>query len=324
MVGKIENPLISVVMSVYNGEKFLEEAIDSILNQSFQDFEFIIINDCSTDRSLELLDEYKAKDHRIILINKPYNKGLKGFVENLNLGLKQTKGKYIARMDQDDIALPDRFLKQIEYLEKNPSIFLVGNSLNIIDESSQKVGEKKAISDFRLIKKRIQIDNPIFHPTIMFRREDNLFYRDKFYACEDFDFHLRLIADGKIIHNLSESLLNYRILSTSMSRKGNSFIKRLFLEKAKEFYKERMTSGGDSYEDFDDKELLNVLNEDAEISKETLIFAGKVAIMYQKREELKQIQIKLKKKYNQNIFCFQLNQIGIFNSICSRVLKKIR
>jgi len=103
-------------MSVYNGAKYLAKALDSIINQSFNDFEFIIFEDGSTDNSLEILKKYAVSDSRITLIEKEKNIGIKGFIENLNSGLKIAKGKLIARMDQDDISLLNRFEKQIKYL----------------------------------------------------------------------------------------------------------------------------------------------------------------------------------------------------------------
>ncbi len=109
-------PYLSVVMSVYNGEKHLNEAIDSILSQTYENFEFIIIEDCSTDKTLEILKEFKEKDNRIKIIQKEKNEGPKGFIKNLNLGLNMAQGKYIARMDADDISLPERFQKQVFFL----------------------------------------------------------------------------------------------------------------------------------------------------------------------------------------------------------------
>ena len=115
----MDQKLISVIMSVYNGEKYLVQAIDSILNQTYQNFEFIIIDDCSTDNSSHILQEYAQKDSRIKIIKKEKNIGIKGFIKNLNLGISLAKGKYIARMDADDISLPERFQKQVDFLENN-------------------------------------------------------------------------------------------------------------------------------------------------------------------------------------------------------------
>ena len=108
----MNTPMISVVMPVYNAEKYLDEAIKSILVQTCKDFEFIIINDGSNDKSLEIIEKYNIQDERIVLINRE-NRGL---IASLNEGIEKTKGRYIARMDADDISLPDRFEKQIEFL----------------------------------------------------------------------------------------------------------------------------------------------------------------------------------------------------------------
>lgn len=321
---KIANPEISVVMSVYNEETYLRSAIESVLNQTFKDFEFIIINDCSTDKTVDILKEFEAKDNRIILFEKPINKGFKGFVENLNIGISKARGKYIARMDADDYCLPDRFEKQFNFLEENPEVFLTGSSMILMNEKSEDTGEMSALSHPDLIRKRTKIDNPIFHPTIMFRNEPDLIYRDKFYACEDFDFHLRKLSENRVLHNISEPLLKYRILESSISRKGNSFVKRLFLEQAKTFYNQRIKSGQDEYENFDENEFLNILNPDFQNSKSYLIYAANVAILYSRIEELKLICQKLKNNHKYINIYFELNKSKELNKIISWTKQKIR
>lgn len=320
---KIANPEISVVMSVYNEEIYLRSAIESVLNQTFKDFEFIIINDCSTDKTVDILKEFEAKDNRIILFEKPINKGFKGFVENLNIGISKARGKYIARMDADDFCLPGRLEKQFNFLEENPEVFLTGSSMILMNEKSEDTGEMSALSNPDLIRKRTKIDNPIFHPTIMFRNEPDLIYRDKFYACEDFDFHLRKLSENRVLHNISEPLLKYRILESSISRKGNSFTKRLFLEKAKEFYFSRLGGAEDSYQNFDDAEFLNIMEIQTENKIEYLKFAARTAIIYKRKEELKFIQKKLKRDYNFFSWIYYLNQYSFFNKINSYLYKQI-
>src|SRR5688500_15226048 len=128
---KKHKPAISVVMSAYNSDKYIAKAIESILNQTFKDFEFIIINDGSKDESLKIIKRYGKKDKRIVLIDNKKNLGL---IKSLNKGLKIAKGKYIARMDSDDIAMPQRFKIQLDYLDKNRNIFLVGTSFEQIDK----------------------------------------------------------------------------------------------------------------------------------------------------------------------------------------------
>src|SRR5438067_12011849 len=117
-------PAISVIMSVYNAEAFLEAAVQSVLMQSFSDFEFIIIDDGSTDRSNQILQDYARKDNRVRLISRP-NKGL---TASLNEGLKLARGEFIARMDADDVAAPDRFKIQVEYLRDHPEVSVRGSA----------------------------------------------------------------------------------------------------------------------------------------------------------------------------------------------------
>lgn len=322
--GKITHPEISVVMSVFNEEIHLRSAIDSVLNQTYKNFEFIIVNDHSTDKTPEILKEYEAKDNRIILFEKPINKGFKGFVENLNIGISKARGRYIARMDADDICFPERFEKQFNFLEKNPQVFLTGASMILINEKGDEIGRMEALSKPELIRKRAKIDNPIFHPTLMFRNEPGLTYRDKLYACEDFDFHLIKLSENRILYNLSEPLLKYRILENSISRKGNSFVKRLFLEQAKTFYKQRIKSSKDEYENFDESEFLNILNPDFQNSKTYLTFAANVAILYGRIEELKIINQKLKKQHGQNSLYFRINEWPVLNKLISFANRKLR
>lgn len=122
------NTVISVVMSVYNAEKYLDEALQSILNQNF---EFIIINDGSTDKSLEIIEKYKYQDTRIVLISRE-NRGL---IASLNEGIELAKGKYIARMDADDISLPNRFEEQLKIMENDKEIVVCGSWINVFGEN---------------------------------------------------------------------------------------------------------------------------------------------------------------------------------------------
>src|SRR4051812_26679567 len=123
------SPTVSVLMAVYNGEQYLREAVNSILSQTFKDFEFIIIDDGSTDRSPELLASYARADSRVKLISRP-NKGL---TKSLNEGLHAARGEFVARMDGDDISLPERFERQVSYLREHPEVVLVGSRVEFID-----------------------------------------------------------------------------------------------------------------------------------------------------------------------------------------------
>ena len=294
---KENSVMISVIMSVYNAEKYLDLAIESILNQSFRDFEFIIIEDCSTDNSLEILKNYAEKDSRIKIIQKTENKRMKGFIENLNIGLEEAKGKYIARMDADDISHPSRFEKQVVFLETHSDIFMVGSSINFINEKGEITGKLPALEADHEIKKQMPIKISMFHPVIMFRNEKEVRYRKNIFYCEDYDLYLRLMLEGKKFHNFSEALLDYRLINSSISRKDNKFIKFLFIEKMKCFYYERKKKGYDSYKNFVPDNFLNILNTDSPSSKEDLLFSIKISVKYRYKEEFDILVKKIQKQY---------------------------
>lgn len=206
-------PKITVLMPVYNCELYIEEAVKSILNQTFTDFEFLIIDDSSNDNTVNIIKS--IKDPRIIVIEKPFNTGL---TNSLNLGLNLAKGQYIARMDGDDISLPDRFSKQLNYLDSNPKVILCGTNIDIINTDK--------IIQFPEKNEEIKIaflnGNSMAHPSVMMRRESlkkfDLKYDHNKEPAEDYDFWVRLLSFGEI-HNLQEVLLNYRIHDLQVSRK---------------------------------------------------------------------------------------------------------
>lgn len=295
-------PKISVIMSVFNGEKYLHEAVSSVLQQTFDDFEFIIIDDCSTDTTPQILNEYATKDSRIKIYRKEKNIGFKGFVENLNLGLKEAKGEYIARMDADDVCHADRFQKQHDFLEKNKNIFLIGSSARHINENNETIGGFFAETNYKKLEAMMLKKNFVYHPTIMFRNSKNLFYRDKFVGCEDYDFYLRLQSEGKTISNLSDRLLSYRILQDSISRRDKRFVRWLFIEKAKEFYTERVKTGKDSYDTLLEEDFINISDKNYTNSEEDLVFACKTATKFSDRNSLLEILEKLKVQYPKSKF----------------------
>lgn len=201
-------PLVSVVMSVYNGEKYLRESIESILNQTFTDFEFIILDDGSVDDTKNIIKNYK--DDRIVLISHE-NQGL---VSSLNKGIKMAKGKYIARQDADDISMTNRLQKQVEHLERYPETELLGTCFRYIDEQSKTTGASVILPTRSLdLKARMLFSNAFGHGTTMFSK--SVFnqvggYREKYGANEDFDLWRR-IAYGYTIANLPDILYSYRV-----------------------------------------------------------------------------------------------------------------
>ncbi|MES2796051.1 MAG: glycosyltransferase [Bacteroidota bacterium] len=206
-------PNITVLMPVYNCELYINEAIDSILNQTYTNFEFLIIDDASTDKTVSIIKTYT--DSKIQLIEKPLNTGL---TNSLNLGLQLAKGKYIARMDGDDISLPERFEKQVVFLEANPEVVLCGTLFNAI--GSELV--IKLPEHYEDIKLGLLKGNCIAHPSVMIRNqvldEFSIFYDVSKEPAEDFDLWVRLISFGKL-YNLQEVLLNYRVHNTQVSQK---------------------------------------------------------------------------------------------------------
>ncbi len=195
-------------MAVHNGELYLKEAIESILNQSFSDFEFIIINDCSTDSSEYIVRSYD--DKRIKLYSNEINLGL---TKSLNIGLGHCKGQYIARMDADDIAHPDRFLKQTRFLDENLDYGVCGSWYTLFDDSGI-IHVAKLIENHDLLQASLLIKNQMGHPTIMMRKSvldiNNIWYDEELKTSQDYNMWLRLSVVSKL-YNIQESLLDYRI-----------------------------------------------------------------------------------------------------------------
>jgi glycosyltransferase involved in cell wall biosynthesis len=210
-------PLISVIMPVYNSVKFLPEAVESLLAQTLSDFELIVIDDGSTDGSAALLESFCQKDTRLIVQRHPHNQGI---TAARNTGLAQAHGKYIAFMDSDDISLPERFEKQVAFLENHPEIDILGSSVVLIDERGQKIGALSAPLDDLAIHWAGFFSASFLHPTIMLRHsilmQHAIHYRVARDQSEDYDFFSQLLeyACGA---NYPEPLYVYRVHSASMT-----------------------------------------------------------------------------------------------------------
>ena len=263
-------------MSVYNAEKYVAEAIQSILNQSFKNFELIIVDDASTDGSNEIIQRFVKLDKRLICFK---NKANKYAAVSRNFGIKKAKGKYVAIMDADDISSLNRLKKQFNFLEKNKDIFLVGSLAKHINEKGKKIGVSKIPIKNKIIKDFLLKDNPIYNSSIMFRNDKTFIYREKIFYCEDYDAFLLLDSKGKKIENLDEYLINYRILSTSISR-SKRVKQALFMHKAQEFYEQRLSEGLDYYGEFDPKEFLEIDLLEKKSSKKDLIFVVTNSLKY--------------------------------------------
>ena len=201
------SPLVSVVMSVYNGEKYLAEAIESILNQTFSDFEFIIIDDGSTDETEAILDGFH--NSRIIRCKNEQNIGL---TRSLNKGLEMARGEYIARMDADDVSFPKRLAKQVDFLDSHTDIGVLGTGIQLVDELGAPGATMLFPTEPGVIKWQLFFYCPIVHPSVMIRR--TVYERFDGYSpdlpyVEDYDLWLR-ITPGIKIANLPDVLLGLR------------------------------------------------------------------------------------------------------------------
>jgi glycosyltransferase involved in cell wall biosynthesis len=209
--------LISVVMPVFNAEKFLAYAIESILNQTYPDFEFIIIDDGSTDDSLEIINKYEKQDDRIKVI---INNGNIGLAKSLNKGIELAKGKYIARMDADDISLPERFEKQISFLENNPSIGVLGTSFKLIDGKNIVQRKIDVFSDSHLIRWGMFFKCQMAHPSVMMRnsifKDLGIRYEESLSSASDYDLWFQILSHYDMA-NLSTSYFLYRIHKNRIS-----------------------------------------------------------------------------------------------------------
>lgn len=224
-------PLISVVLPVYNVAPYLKEALNSILNQTIQDFEIIIIDDCSTDNTVEIANSYN--DERLKVILKAENKGL---IDSLNVGFKAATGKYIARMDGDDISDLMRFEKQLNILEKNPEIKVCGSWLQAFGDNNNIIKHKE---HHEQILVNMMIHCSMSLGSVMLDRDwakNEYFYEEKKHV-EDYDFWSRVIWKGKF-YNIQEVLYYYRIHEKQVSstyneiqRKGDVPIKLVFFKK---------------------------------------------------------------------------------------------
>lgn len=217
----MRNSLISVVMSVYNGGDYLHDAIKSVLNQTYTNFEFIIINDGSTDQSLRIIESYSKYDKRIKIINQ-FNTGL---AIALNNGIKESKGKYIARIDADDICEKRRFEIQFNFLEINPEYVLVGSAVNYIDKNGTYLGRSFPILKNKQISKALYYYSPIAHPSVMMRRKELIEvggYNEIINSQFEDHFLWYLLKDKGKLKNLPIPLIKYRILPQSLSSNQNS------------------------------------------------------------------------------------------------------
>ena len=203
-------PKISLIMSVYNGEDYLSEAIESVLNQTFKDFELIVINDCSTDGTSEILNRFAQIDSRVKVHNNEVNLRLPS---SLNKAISLAQGKYIARMDADDICLPERLEKQYEYMENNPNVALSSCRFMTLKNGVISSGGCGGKCDSESIKALLLVTNPILHPGIIAKADviRSLGYDKNFTCTEDMELWTRFITAGYNVEIIPQYLMIYRL-----------------------------------------------------------------------------------------------------------------
>lgn len=213
-----QSPRVTVLMPVYNGEKYLREAIESILGQTFRDYEFLIVNDGSTDRSAEIIGSYL--DPRIRLVHNGTNSGL---IFTLNRGLELAQGAFVARMDCDDISLPERLAKQVAFMDSHPEIGICGAWFRKFGTRKNKVVRWQTAPD--AIRCGLLFDAMVGHPTVMMRsellRKFGLRYDPDYKNAEDFELWARA-AEYCTIANIGEVLLLYRVHPAQVTQKQST------------------------------------------------------------------------------------------------------
>ncbi|WP_185976999.1 glycosyltransferase family 2 protein [Shewanella psychropiezotolerans] len=211
---------ISIILPIFNAELYLEEAICSILSQTYRDFELICIDDGSTDNSLKILKKYIDLDDRIVIISRE-NRGL---VATLNQAISLSKYRYIARMDADDICECHRLELQLAEM-KSKKLAIIGSSYRYVDMKNNDIGHRLLPTEHRLISWMMDLGSPFCHPSVLFDSEilgKDLFYSEQHHHCEDYELWLRCRQLGYKFGNLRDLMFNYRVLPTSISRLNSS------------------------------------------------------------------------------------------------------
>jgi glycosyltransferase involved in cell wall biosynthesis len=229
------DPIVSVLMPVCNAEPYIEEAIESILNQTYKSFEFIICYDESSDNSLKIIKKYKERDVRIVI---SYGQG-RGLIAALNDGLKLSVGRYIARMDADDVSCITRLEHQVRFLDRNSEVGVCGTWVEVFGEVQRNSIWKPPINDMEL-KTKLLFSVPFAHPSIMMKneliRQHDLEYNEEYDTMEDYKFWVDISKHTKF-SVIPKVLLKYRYLKTSLSKTADRDHEKRFLAIQKVFAK---------------------------------------------------------------------------------------
>ncbi|WP_299550033.1 glycosyltransferase family 2 protein [Seonamhaeicola sp.] len=310
-------PLISVVLPVYNVETYISDAITSVLNQTIQDFEIIVIDDCSTDNTLSVVKSFE--DSRIRIIEKPKNKGL---IDSLNMGFSEAEGQFIARMDGDDINVLNRFEKQLKILQNRPDIKACGCWLQCFGASSKIIKHKR---EHEQIQAQLLLGNPMSLGATMLNREAYKAYNfdaSKEHA-EDYDFWARSAWDCKM-YNIQEVLYHYRTHQDQVSSLYNDIQKnqdigiklslyhKIGYDKTEfsDAFLKKMLFSNEQISITDCKQFFKWLSQISRVNKKQQIFGHK---------ELLDVVEQLKRKFVFDIF-FTNNREGIHYETRKQIL----
>ncbi len=232
------NPKVSIIMTTFNEQNHIKLSIQSILSQTYKNYELIIVDDASTDKTCNIIKKLSKEDNRIILIE---NKENVGFCKSLNIAIEKSKGEYIARADGDDVCLPFRLEKEVQFLDRNPDITVVGSSYFVFDDNGIW-GYVDATEDYTIESALKRV--PTYHPTVMMRRKE-LFsigcytiWTKKIRCSEDFDLWLKFLTAGYKIQNLKIPTIKYREDQFSFQKRDKE--QQYFLAKLKKEWRRKL------------------------------------------------------------------------------------
>ncbi|MFC1601179.1 glycosyltransferase family 2 protein [Candidatus Sumerlaeota bacterium] len=247
-ISSSRSPRVSVLLPVHNGARFVAEAIESILVQTFEDFELIIIDDASTDETPAILARLASRDARARVITNETNLRQAG---SLNRGLGLARSAYVAIHDADDRSFPTRLAKQVAFLDDHPEYDLVGTHSYVIDEDGSPAAPRVLVTDpARLEAELLNKRNWVTHGSVMLRAASELVYRDKFLTSMDYEALLRMMSAGRKLTNLPDCLYQYRF-SRSQITSERKLEQSFFAKRALHFHQQRAATGRDDYEQWD-------------------------------------------------------------------------
>lgn len=258
------NPKVSVIMALRNCERTAGKAVETIINQTFKDWEFVIVDDASTDNTGKILEEYAKKDNRIRLFHNKVNQER---CISRNRAIKESIGEYIAVLDGDDYAYPSRLAKQVVYLDTHLDCYLVGARAELIDEEGKKFGESWGVGHDEDITEELEKQNRLVHSSIMFRNTKEFWYRDNMRYAEDYDLFMQMILSGKRLHLLQEILVKYTDKRDLVY--NDYLISQKYTQAAiREWYNQMKDNNNDIYEEIDRNNLVKYAPEKLRLEME--------------------------------------------------------